>query len=385
MIKRYNVKLPTLKLPQSWRRRLFWTASLSIAILAIAGSRLIVQNNRNQSNYKAGAAAYNASNCNSALDYLRVVAKRNTPFHNNDYFELAQPKIQECQALIGLISLHHGGNHIAALQSASTFVATFKNSHLTPLVYEQSTEIFENRSPEQLAGQVVCPQLTVFTTRQLIPNSEERLPLLYFACGEFYRQQKQYETATPRYQKVLNDYPEHDLAAKAQSALASMTIEQAKAEGVDAIELPQRIGRVAAGTAVIAIQNDAPELLEITFSGASSLLEKMPDCPDCQVFSSPPPHCPEKGPLKEYTLKPGEYDVLFRSPQPSTTKPMAGVWNLEDGAKYYLCSFVVRNPSGSSTLPSADTFKRPSSSYPFSPPPRFELKEDLIPLLEKAQ
>lgn len=322
-----------------WKKMLL---AASCAGLAAFGIQVAIQNYQNHSNFVAGEDAYKLADCGTAIGHLNKISMRNVPFHNNQYFEAAQPKIEECKALQSFIVHITDKKYTSALRSAAKFIDSFKENHLTALVYVRSADIFNENPVEAIVGFSFCPQIEMFSRYNLIPQPDENLPLLHFACGEYYKQEKSYNLAIPSYQFFLDNYPQHSLLSNAKAAMASIAIDLAKSAKTVEIDMPQKIGKSAPGTVTIIIQNDAPDTLDVTFSGPNTLLETIEDCPDCQVLTQAPKYCPEKGPIKEYTIAPGDYDVLFESPKSSDVTPMLGEWQLEDGAKYYMCSIVVK-------------------------------------------
>lgn len=82
-------------LQQRWKP---WILVLSGVILAAVGSSVVIQSRRNHSNYIKGESAYRNANCAVAIDYLKAITRYPHLFNSNNYFEWAQPKLEECNA-----------------------------------------------------------------------------------------------------------------------------------------------------------------------------------------------------------------------------------------------------------------------------------------------
>jgi len=94
--------------------------------------------------------------------------------------------------------------------------------------------------------------------------------------------------------------------------------------------------------AVELIQNDSPEQLSIVFSGPDVRVEEVNACGECIDYVGVGPiACPEKGPVAEYVLAPGTYEVVVKSSSGANVTPFRGTWTLKKGEEYSSCFYLV--------------------------------------------
>lgn len=193
-----------------------------------------------------------------------------------------------------------------------------------------------------LANPLTCQESE--TLRQsVIANRIDFMPKLYYGCGLKYEQNSDLANARKMYETILSNYPEHTLAKDAESALARTIVAQAKASGAGKISQPESSGSTISGMVKIIIQNDSPERLRIIFSGPDSQVKELDACSTCTSYGvgQDPMYCPELGPIGQYMLPPGAYDIVVESISSIAVTPWAGNWNLIDGNEYYRCFLVT--------------------------------------------
>lgn len=49
-------------------------------------------------------------------------------------------------------------------------------------------------------------------------------------------------------------------------------------------------------------------------------------------------------PIGQYTLKPGQYDVVVKSTGNQRVHPFKGSWSIDNGTTYSNCFYIVTNP-----------------------------------------
>ncbi len=193
-----------------------------------------------------------------------------------------------------------------------------------------------------LANPFTCQESE--TLRQsIIADRTDFMPRLYYGCGRKYEENADHANARKMYETFLSIYPNHALAKEVESTLARIIVEQAKASNAGEIPQPESSGSTASGSAQIIFQNDSPERIRITFSGTYSQIEELDACSTCTKYGigQAPMYCPELGPIGQYTLPPGVYDIVVESISNNTITPWAGNWNLIDANEYYRCFLLT--------------------------------------------
>lgn len=175
-----------------------------------------------------------------------------------------------------------------------------------------------------------------------IAERTDFMPSLYVGCGQAYEEIGDWDAAILMYENFLADHPDHALAADVEAALARSIVAQAQALGAGEIPPPARSGSTGSDVTAVIIQNDSPDPLRIVFSGPESRVEELEACDTCTNYTGTgPAFCPELGPIGNYTLLPGEYDVVVESVSDDGTTPWTGSWEMLSGDEYYSCFFVV--------------------------------------------
>ncbi len=193
-----------------------------------------------------------------------------------------------------------------------------------------------------LANPLTCQESE--TLRQsIIANRTDFMPRLYYGCGRKYEENTEHANARKMYETFLSIYPEHALAKEVESALARIIVKQAKASSAGEIPQPESSGSTTSGVVKIVIQNDSPEPIRITFSGTYSQIEELEACATCMKYGigQAPMYCPELGPIGQYTLPPGVYDIVVELISDNTITPWTGNWNLIDANEYYRCFLLT--------------------------------------------
>ncbi|MBI5963412.1 MAG: hypothetical protein HY863_08065 [Chloroflexi bacterium] len=193
-----------------------------------------------------------------------------------------------------------------------------------------------------LENQLTCQESE--TIRQsAVANRTDFMPKLYYGCGQKYEVNTDYANARKMYETFLAAFPEHSLAKEVESALARTIVAQAKASGAGEISQPESSGSTTSGVVQVIIQNDSPDRMRITFSGPSSQVEELEACSTCTSYevAQAPLFCPELGPIGQYTLPPGVYDIVVESISDDAVTPWIGNWDLVDGNEYHRCFFIT--------------------------------------------
>jgi hypothetical protein len=168
---------------------------------------------------------------------------------------------------------------------------------------------------------------------------------LLFSCGQAYEAAEAHADAVAVYSRFRADYPDHDLAADVEVALARATL--ADTENAPDLPAPEKgPGTGTAGIATFIIQNDSPDPLSMVFSGPDVRVEDLEACADCKKLSGALYECrdPDQSPVAEYKVAPGVYEVVVKSGRGSDVVPFRGTWTLEDGEVYDSCFYISSGP-----------------------------------------
>jgi hypothetical protein len=203
---------------------------------------------------------------------------------------------------------------------------------------------------------------------EILPQSEESLPRLYHACGNFLVASKEVPAGIAVFELFLNNFPKHPYLNSVKRDHAMALIQEAKRDPTGEIPAPIAMTSTDDGSTQVVIRNDSPHALRIVFAGPTSQVEEIPACRDCKDYTQAtvPPSCPNKGPVKTYELEPGGYQVLVKaissknwdasklgvkeltqtelkqSAEVSGVQPFTGQWSFGTGLKYESCFFLVR-------------------------------------------
>lgn len=315
---------------------------LLLGCVGIAGLAFY-ENWQQEQNYAAGHQAYTQADCATALEPLRKAADGDPGTSGNDVSLQAQAELQECEALLNADELDRQGQLGDALLAYSEIMSKYADSPLRPVAFERGQAIGTESAPADLANLGLCRALDGLIGQELIVEDGANFPALLYACGQAYEDASDFGEALVLYDRVLKQYPDHSVAGEAQQALARAAIAEANALGAGGLPAPQAVGasEASGGLVTVVIRNDSPEGLRLVFSGPEVRVEELPPCEGCQEFSGDGPSgCPEQGPIGEYVLSPGSYDVVVKALSGDIT-PFRGNWNLETGQEYNSCFYLV--------------------------------------------
>jgi tetratricopeptide (TPR) repeat protein len=194
-------------------------------------------------------------------------------------------------------------------------------------------ESFQNNQYAcNLAKQSVIPEY--------LKNINGLLPDIYYRCGKTYSTAKEYKDAIVILERFLNEYPQEPRLEEVRTLLAQAMIADARSAGAGTIDTPQQTGTTSTGKTMVQIQNDSPNRIRLVFTGPVTRIEELDACASCTTYSIiGTTYCPEKGPLGQYEMPTGSYDVLVESIGDDVT-PFTGNWSL-GGGNYYSCFFIV--------------------------------------------
>jgi hypothetical protein len=242
------------------------------------------------------------------------------------------------------------------------------NAHLKP---ERVQDWLTLEVCQQLQKQTENPFISstlLLETSDILPQSEESIPRLYHACGNFLVASKEVSAGIALFELFLNKFPKHPYLNSVKRSHAMALIQDAKRNPTGELPAPIAMTSTSDGSTQVVIRNDSPHALRIVFAGPTSQVEEIPACKDCKDYTqaTAPFSCPNQGPVKTYKLEPGGYQVLVKaisstnwdasklgkreltqtdlkqSAEVSGVQPFTGQWSFGTGLEYQSCFFLIR-------------------------------------------
>ncbi len=291
-----------------------------------------------QQTFDAGHAAYLNADCQVAVDKLGQVSDG-----DSDMAAQAAAEQDECEDLLAADALADG-NAAGAVLAYSDLITKLPESPLVDAAQDKAQALFTERDAGDLATTDLCDALEALEKQGLVGSPDTTLPALLIACGNAYEADTRYTDALIVLDRFLTDYADHELAATAKDAFARVTIADAAATGAGELPAPSAVGDSGeAGDLVkVGIQNDSPNSMSLVFKGPDVRVERLEPCTDCVEFhGTGPDACPEKGPIGEYVMQPGSYDVVVKAADDAGVTPFRGTWELTPGDEFYSCFYLV--------------------------------------------
>jgi hypothetical protein len=312
-------------------------------VVALAGIGLF-RSWQQEQDYQAGHAAYLAADCATAVGPLGSVAKGSSGSSGNDVELKARAELQECEAFLDADDLTTQGKQGDAVLAYRDIVTKYPRSPLKDAALANGQKLIAT-APDKVATVSLCDALEAFEAQGFVVGQPDPLPPLLFACGGAYEAADAHADAVAVYARFRAAYPDHDLAADVDVALARATL----AETENAPDLPppgEGPGTGTEGVATIVIQNDSPDPLSMVFSGPDIRVEDLEACADCVKVPGAIYECrdPDQSPTAEYKVAPGVYEVVVKSGSGSNVSPFRGTWTLEDGEVYASCFYISSGP-----------------------------------------
>ncbi len=298
-----------------------------------------------EQDYQAGHTAYLAADCATAVGPLGSVAKGSSGSSGNDVELKARAELQECDALLDADDLATQGKQGDAVLAYSDIVTKYPRSPLKDAALASGRELIAT-APDKVATVSLCDALDALEAQGFVVGQPDPLPPLLFACGGAYEASDAHADAVAIYARFRADYPDHDLAADVDVALARATLAETE-NAAGALPPPGKgPGTGTAGVATIVIQNDSPDPLSMVFSGPDIRVEDLEACADCVKVPGAIYECrdPDQSPVAEYKVAPGVYEVVVKSGSGSNVLPFRGTWTLEDGEVYASCFYISSGP-----------------------------------------
>ena len=327
--------------PRRSRRR--WIIAAVVVVLIALGGIGLYTNWQQQQNYDTGHAAYLAADCESAVPPLTKAAEGDPGSDDSDVALKAAAELQECEALTAADDLAADGDAGEAVLAYRSFVTKYPDSPLAETAMSRGQDLLAS-SASDAATIAVCDELDGLEDEGFLDPPDDTLPPLLYACGQAYEADDILDAALASYLRFRTDYPDHELATAVEEAYARAAVAEADQAGAGELPPPVDAGTEGgvAGQATIVIQNDSPDSLAMVFSGPDVRVEDLEPCAGCEKYAAPgPAECPSLGPVAEYIVAPGEYDVVVKSGSGADVVPFRGTWNLEAGQVYESCFYIV--------------------------------------------
>jgi hypothetical protein len=332
---------PPPSAPQRRGGRRRWLVVAAVAVVVIAGLGVFLNWQREQ-NYQTGHQAYLKADCAGAVGPLRSAAGESSS-DKGDVALKARAELQECDALLAADRLATDSKPGEAVLGYSNFVTKYERSALKDAALASGQKLIAD-APGKVASVAVCDVLETLEAQRFFAPVGDTLPPFLYACGQAYGAKSAFADALAMYGRFRAEYPEHSLAGEVEKAFADATLAETAASGAGSLPPPRAVGKSgeAGGQATVVIQNDSPERLSMVFSGPDVRVEEMAACADCVKFTGAGPRaCPRKGPVAEYVLAPGTYEVVVKSSSGSDVTPFRGTWTLKKGEGYTSCFYLV--------------------------------------------
>jgi hypothetical protein len=312
----------------------------AVAVVVIAGLGLY-QNWQQEQSYQAGHQAYLKADCAGAVGPFRSAAGSSSD--KSDVALKARAELQECEALLAADRLRTDGKPGEAVLGYSNLVKKYDRSALRDAAVASGQKLIAS-TPEKVASVDVCDALDTLETQRFFAPVDEMLPPILYACGRAYAAKGAFGDALAMLGRFRAEYSTHALADQVEKAFVEATLAETAASGAGKLPPPESVGKSgqAGGQSTVVIQNDSPEQLSIVFSGPDVRVEEVKACGECvEYVGVGPSACPEKGPVAEYVLAPGTYEVVVKSSSGSDVTPFRGTWTLKKGEEYSSCFYLV--------------------------------------------
>jgi tetratricopeptide (TPR) repeat protein len=267
-----------------------------------------------------------------------------TGYPNSQQGKTISDQISEAYALWAEY-LYKNGDYAGAIEKIFYLSSTYPDQSgtirvlgLLEEIYPQGVTAFENKD-YCTASTILLP----FAIREQEHASEadQVLPEALYNCGQTHFYAGEFTEAIESYNILIERYSDSSYYKQAEAALVDARVADIRTGRTGDLPQPAESGYASSGTAVVVVSNDAPERVEILLSGESSTSFIFEICESCVTYGMiGPVYCPEKGPQKKFSLKPGTYNVVAQTPDDPSITPFYGTWELESGKEYFFCFYI---------------------------------------------
>jgi hypothetical protein len=161
-----------------------WTV---IGILLVVGLAIsAVRYFQDKSEYKKAHAAYLEGNCTEAVEIIDGFLTKFRPFDFAKVLDDARNEKNECQQYMAAQKLQ-GDNEIpTAFLAYDEFLTTYPESPMTGIVKGRVESLFSSPTLHDLATAETCSGMDGFVNSGTIPDPDQNVPKLLFACSNYY-------------------------------------------------------------------------------------------------------------------------------------------------------------------------------------------------------
>ncbi len=314
-------------------------AIVGLILLCCVGAIALPEINE-YANWRAGVTAFNEGNCQEAsARFQRILDSPGWGIVNSS--SQANQLGLECMAFLEATNEEVAYHFGLALAHYLDFPKLYPESSLNNHVPARVAALFGQASTEELAVEEVCDRIALLGESELLPRPDDQLPEIYYYCGRTYESTGELENAVVMYYIVWKDYPQHHLRSLAVEGLARAEINLARETGANPIAPPRESGTAPIGTSVYIVHNDSPEQIRLILRGPQDIVEEIPECAVCAKLAVEPSACPNKGPIRRITLKPGRYEVEVKSVSDPDVIPYLDAWDFRGGIEYTDCYYIL--------------------------------------------
>jgi tetratricopeptide (TPR) repeat protein len=270
--------------------------------------------------------------------------------------ELAQTYFDEALVLRAKLDPAGGGSAVdlvrGAMQNYLQIQREFSKTERAADVPKAIVETFNEAVQPFTAGKF-CESLPMLDYLVSLPPAESNGVVesahrnrakAVFECGLLRYGAGSFSEAGQLFEKLTAEYPNHELAAAAGSALIAATI---AAEGPPAIpKLPPPLGGDAPGSISVTFYNDSTVETEILISGPTAHRFTLPGCTTCPAeYAAEGDGCKTLAgrPSRRLHLLPGDYQLLNRDKDVNTRR-LVDTLTVLSGYTHTYCVFKQANP-----------------------------------------
>ncbi len=218
--------------------RKYRIAFIVLAAFAIGAVYIGTQNRAADVHYEAAIAAFEEGDCQRVADQFAQGEERDDRSFfirkaNNRFKYQANDRLSLCENFLRGVHAQQARDYVQALlQYEQTLTYSTNTIYLNGaeksaaitimdgLIQEQLAIMYDGLDYQQLADPALCCKIDTFQQHNLIPESDNKVPVLYMSCGDLYVQNNRYQQAIEMYQHITTHYNSHERAPEAEEKLA---------------------------------------------------------------------------------------------------------------------------------------------------------------------
>jgi hypothetical protein len=234
-----------------------------------------------------------------------------------------------------------------AVEDYLRYITDYTGNPLATAAESRVAELFAHGKAGELTSTSGCGSLTSLLDRKVVLYTSSYVPAMLYQCGQTYAEQKMLAESITAYETFMAHFPAHSLAVQAEAGMARSIIQFAKGSAAGSIQQPGLANTLDSPTATLTLQNGTHYPVRIAYSGPEGHVKELPACETCTTADASATTCSNQGPVVEYQVAPGQYDVVFQTINDSQLvhNPSAprwtSSWNLARGGQYSGCVVLV--------------------------------------------